>query len=199
MRRQGDGFFFFKVSMNLSCDAMTVSLAAMVSFFAATAVFSASDSLRRVSFSSVSNAVAAFSVVRRSVKERFSLSSDAANVLVFSSSTAVAMQAAITSLARVAELGELIAEFGVGRGDCACATRGVSGAASITAIKLKFFQFFILFPRELINLGEFGFEIVDLLFVLCGLEFFRGGRLLVFVCNRFCGGYLRFELCDLVI
>lgn len=146
-RRQGDGFFFFRASTNLSWDAMTESLAAMVSFLAATVFFRASDSARRDWFSSVSSAVAAFSVARRSVRTRFSVSSDAAKALVFSSSTAVAIHAAVASLARVAELDELLAEFGVCCCDCPFTASGGSVAASIAAIKVKFFQFFILFPR----------------------------------------------------
>ncbi len=69
-RRQIDGFFLFRASTSLSCDTITASLAAIVSFLASTTVSRAATSPFLVSFTSLSTALAVFSVVRRSNRAR---------------------------------------------------------------------------------------------------------------------------------
>jgi hypothetical protein len=132
-RFQGELFRFFNVAISSSCFAIAASLAAIVSFFAASAILNASVSLRRVSFNSFSTASVRNAVSIRSRKATFSRSSAAVRRRVAESSSTAAAQAvmicdAVGSLARVAEFGELSAELG------GCAFAFADSASTISSV-----------------------------------------------------------------
>ena len=93
MRPHGERFLVLRVVISLSWAAIAESFAAIVSFFAATVNFNASDSARRVPFSSVSNSFARFSVSSRERNAAFSVSSASISIRDLRSSSAAALHA----------------------------------------------------------------------------------------------------------
>ena len=152
-RFHGDVFLFFNSRTNSSCLLITASLAAIVSFFAASAAFKDSASLLRVSFISFKRADDWFAVSSRSESVLFSSSSAAASWRVLDNSSAVAAHAlmilwfehSFLLTARMPELGEFGAEFGVCAFDCSDSASTANAVASSVCIVCQFFKFFILF------------------------------------------------------
>lgn len=144
----GEVFLLFNSRTSSSCLLVAASLAAIVSFFAATAAFNASVSLLRVSFNSLSSADDCVSVLRRSESSLFSSSRTVTSLRVFASSSAVAAHALtrFSAAARVSEFREFGAEFGVCAFDCADVASTANAIASSISIVCQFPEFFILFP-----------------------------------------------------
>ena len=142
---------------------MAASLAPIVSLFAVTVALRASFSVRRVSFSSVSNAFARFSVSKRDLSAAFSDSCASIKIREARSSSTAALHAdasfscrlrsASCLLARVPDFGELSADFVGGGGGCADAASTLNITTSIAGSSFDRFKFFILFPRERLQLG----------------------------------------------
>jgi len=97
-----------------------------------------------------------------------------------------AFTSACCSLTRVSELGEFLAEFGVGDGDGPCAASAGDIAASVIANRIEFRKFFILSPGDLLNVRELLLEVFDLLFVLARLSLKACGGLLCLIGRGFC-------------
>jgi len=99
----------------------------------------------------------------------------------------------------VSELGELLAEFGIGDGDGPCAASAFDISASVIANRIEFFEFFILFLCDLLNSRELLLEVFDLLFVFDGLGFSLGSMLFESVCSLYRVSGFAFEPCEPVV
>lgn len=142
MRFHGELLRFFSSAISSSCFARAASFATIVSFLAARADLKASLSRERVSFNSFNTASVRTAVSSRSRKATFSRSRAAARRRVAHNSSTAAAQAfmicdVLGSFARMAEVGELLAELGGCAFDPLDDASTISTAASIVGIVFK--------------------------------------------------------------
>ena len=148
-RFQGDDFRRLSSLTSSSCFASAASLAAIVSFFAETVERRASASARRVSLNSLRTASVRVAVSSRSRSAEFSRSRASMSLRETPSSSAAAAQAlticdGLGLIARMAEFGELGAEFGGCAFDAANSTSTADDITSIFSIVFETLKLFIL-------------------------------------------------------